>query len=150
MRQAVIDALKEDPAVTAVVGSRVYGRQGLLGGISRDVTPEAFDTDGRLMPSAVVVLEAAVIRTDIGGRNLIAGTQTVQVWVSCGYDRYTEIKAALKAARHVLHGKNFPPVEDVIAWADTRWASTSPELYDEALKVPTMFSRFDITYTETP
>jgi hypothetical protein len=148
MRQAVINALKADPDVIAIVGSRVYGRQGLLGGISVDATPEAFDTDGRLMPSLTVVLEAAVRRDDMGGSNLIAATQTVQVWALCGYGRYTDIKAALKATRPLLHGKRFTPVEDPIRWADTRWASTSPELYDESLRAPTMFSRFDITYTE--
>ena len=150
MRQAIIDALKADPDVVALVGSRVYGRQGILGGLSRDKTPEAFDTDGRLMPSVVVVLEAAVIRTDMGGSTLIAGTQTVQIWVACGYERYSDIKAVLKATRPILHGKRLTPVEYQIGWTDTRWASTSPELYDESLKVPTMFSRFDITYTETP
>jgi hypothetical protein len=148
MRQAIIDALKADAAVTAIVGQRVYGRQGILGGLSRDKTPEAFDTDGRLMPSITVVLEAAVIRTDMGGSTLITGTQTVQIWVACGYERYTDIKAVLKAIRPILHGKRFTPVEDQIGWTDTRWASTSPELYDETLRVPTMFSRFDITYTE--
>lgn len=148
MRQAIINALKADPDVTAIVGQRVYGRQGILGGLSVDKTPEAFDQDGRIMPSVVVVLEAAVIRTDMGGSTLIAATQTVQIWVACGYERYTDIKAVLKATRPLLHGKRLVPVEDPIGWTDTRWASTSPELYDETLKVPTMFSRFDITYTE--
>jgi hypothetical protein len=116
---------------------------------SRNKTPEAFDNDGRLMASLHVNLESAVVRNDMSSRDVLAGTQTVQVWASCAYG-YTEIKAALRAVRRALHGRQFTPDEDPVRWTDTRWASTSPELVEEAERTPTMFSRFDITYTETP
>lgn len=148
MRQAVVNALLSATDVTGIVGTRVYGRQGLIGVISRDTTPEAFDADGRLMPTISVNLESAVIRGEATTSDTIAATQTLQVWVACAYG-YTEIKAALKAVRRVLHRHTFTPVDDdTIRWSGTRWASTSPELWDEALREPTMFSRFDITYTE--
>ncbi len=152
MRRAIIERLKETPAVTAVVGQRVYGRQGLLGGVSRDLTPEAFNEDEQVMTSLVVVLESRVVRTDGDSRESIGSTQTFQVW-AVGVD-YPQIKQALHAARAALHrsterGAPLRAVEEPdVKWTDTRWASTSPELHDEALRAPTMFMRFDATITE--
>lgn len=152
MRQAVIDLLRSTPAVTDIVAGRVYGRQGLLGGVSRDQTPEAFTPDGAVQPSIVVVLESRVTREARDGIDEVSATQTIQVW-AVGHS-YPPVKQALRAARAVLHqtarrGVRIHPVDETtVRWTDTRWTSTSPELYDEALRAPTMFMRFDATVTE--
>lgn len=153
MREAIIQALRATNAVTDVTGNRIYGRQGLLGGISRDKTPEAFDESGRLMTSLTVNLESRVSREGRDGIGVISATQTFQVWAVSDYG-YGEIKQALTAVRQVLHrhakrGVHLTPVEETtVRWTDTNWASTSPELYDEPLRAPTMFMRFDATITE--
>ncbi len=154
MRQAVIDHLRRSSDLVEIVGNRIYGRQGLLGGISRDQTPEAFDADGRLQPSLVVVLESRVTREARDSLGVISATQTMQVWCLSAYG-YEPIKQALRLVRAELHRtanrsvRLIPVDEEGVAWTDTVWASTSPELHDADLQVPTMFSRFDATITET-
>lgn len=159
MRQAIINRLLADATVTAVVDGRVYSRAGVAGGVSRERTPEAFTSDGEVLPSLVVVLGVRSNRSDTyragSSHDDVESVQTIDVWclASTGPDPYAPIKQALIAVRKSLHGWRSPsaaPVADttVKAWTSTKWTDTSQELHDAALDAPTMFTRFDALIRE--
>lgn len=150
MRQAVIEALADDPAVAAVVGHRIYGREGPYGGVSRDRTPEAFTPDGDLLPSLVVVLEGrrSTERTNALGPETLPAEQTIAVW-ALQHEGYDQIKTLIRAVRWRLHrDRLLRPVTDPVRWVQTLWSDDSPETLDAALGVPAMVSRFRAVITE--
>jgi len=150
MRERIVQELLADPDVAAIVGTRVYGRSYLLGSVSQDATPDAFDGDGDLLATLVVVLEARTSRDAAGGSpDALVATQGVAVWALHQRD-YAVVKAALRAVRARLHrARGLQPVlETELGWSQTVWTDTTPETLDPALQVPAMASRFACTVIE--
>ena len=152
MRAAVIARLLGTPAVTAIAGQRVYGRQGPYGGVSKEATPEAFTADGDLLPSVVVWLEGRAngAERDRQGRDTLTARQTIAVGLleQEGYGHVGQLRRAVKAALHQAQPRLEALEEDGIKWADTAWAEDSPELIDPALEVPILIVRFVAVITE--
>lgn len=148
MRQAIVNALLEDAGAAAIVGARVYGAQGALGGISRDLTPEAFSADLDLLPSIVVRMETRSARPDRLGRGVIAASQIIALWCyeQSGYDL---IASVIRAAKQLLHfNASLRPVADPVNWTETRWTDDTPEQVDGALGVPVRVSRYQAVIVE--
>ncbi len=153
MRQAVVDALKGDQRVAALVGDRVYVGIGPMGGISRQLTPEAFtQPDGELLPSIVVKLGPCVaVEGRPMGPDALPATQFIELWVYHHTD-YRVIYEVIRAAKAVLAvNASLRPVEDPVAWAQTRWDSEpfgeqiDPNLTPPA---PVVMSRYAATVRE--
>jgi hypothetical protein len=143
VRAATIAALKASSEVTALVGTRVYPRQGLEGGISNQGTPEAFTAEGDLLPSIVVTLETRTAETTRGGApKRIKAIQVIALWVyqARGYDPLWEV---VRRAKRVLHRTGpMEPVTDPVSWLDTDWASDTAELVDQDLGAALIVSRY--------
>jgi hypothetical protein len=144
-----VAALLADPTVSAIVGQRVYLARGPFGGISRELTPEAF-SDGDLLTSVVVRMESrdAIPGRPIGGA--IVAVQVIALWV---YDQhsYDPIFEVIRAARRLLDRAPPPaPVADAVAWAETVWQGDGPEVLDAAMEppCPVVTSRYAATIRE--
>jgi hypothetical protein len=154
VREAVIAALKADAGVAAVVGTRVLGRDfasWAAGALSPETTPEAFDADGELAATLVVVLEGRV--ADDTRRpsdpDHLPGRQVIAVWALAR--SFAEVKAALRAVKRVLGrgvAARFEAVNDPVRWTATHWTGDSAELTDQALNVPAMVARFNAIIEE--
>lgn len=142
--------LRADEGVQAVVGPRVYERQGPYGGVAKEIAPEAFDADGDLLPSLVVQMETRTTRAQSLGRDRIAATQTIAVFAVAerGYEAQEQALRAVLACLHNLRGLR--PVHDThMAVAEIQWAEDTGALIDEALGVPMLASRFAAAITQT-
>lgn len=150
MRAAIVKALREDPAVAAIVGDRVFGLRTGAGQmrLSEQDTPGAFTADGVLLPSLVVVLGASTTLDDpLGPDSLVVEQRFV---VAAAARDYSSAWSAINAARRRLdyHGRAdmgaLTPIEtpEVLAWQRTRVIEVGPEADLEPLgapHVPAMF-----------
>lgn len=148
MRAAIVQLLRQTPAVTNVVADRIFERQGPYGGVSRDQTPDAFGPDGDLLPSLVVQMETRTVRTDRPGRDAIAATQTIAVFAMSQFG-YTAQEDALRAVLSTLDGlRGLRPLDDThVACAEIRWVEDTGALLDPALEVPLLASRYAAVLT---
>lgn len=151
MRAAIVQRLSTDPAVTAIVGPRVYERQGVYGGVSRDLTPEAFNDDGDLLACLVVQMETRTVRPDRPGRDAIAANQVIAVFALAQH-RYEQQEAALRAVTASLDGlRGLTPLKDThVRCVEIRWSEDTGALLDPALQVPMLASRFVAAITFRP
>lgn len=149
MRPAVINALLASPEVTELVGTRVYGRQGLEGGVNSQDTPEAYTPEGELLPTIVVTLDPRTAeRTRGGAPATIRAHQLFSLWVyqQRGYDELWEI---VRRGKRVLHrNRNLTPVKDPINWLDTDWDTDTAELVDPDLGASYIRSTYDALITD--
>lgn len=143
MRQAVINRLAADPAIDALVDGRIYGQIGDRGGISRNLTPEAFTVDGDLLLSLVVRMGVRVNDSERHPISLpgLHSRQSVFVEALCGVgvNPYDGIDQALRAVRRRLCLWEFPkPVNEsqVKAWPETTFNHFGQPYIDEALQCP--------------
>lgn len=137
--------------VTALVGARVYGRRGRLGGISPDLTPEAFTGDGEILPSLVVVEEVRdAAQATKGGPPLdIHSVHSLAVWCyqHGGYDVVDDL---LRAVRGVLHRHTPAGPLAGLVWIDCRWDSDGPDQVDPDIGLDACLrvARFNVTTRE--
>jgi hypothetical protein len=107
-------------------GIYAYEDTGLLG-FSRDSIPAAFDSNGRVKPSCVVKVRAAIPDSQIRDEDaqLMSYRQVVEIWLyeALGYDT---ILAATVRAFALLHGKR-------IASRKLLWAGDLPTFFDEGM-----------------
>jgi hypothetical protein len=147
----VVNALLDDPAVSALVGDRVYVGRGPFGGISKQVTPGAFDADGDLAVSVVVKLanrDRVAGRTF--GRDAIDATQVIDLWVYDQWD-YDRILDVVRACKRRLNGaRDLRPVDDPVRWAETVWTGDGPEGLDQSFEpdLPFILSRYSARITD--
>lgn len=151
MRRAIVERLRADAAVQAVVAGRVYQRQGPYGGVSRDYTPDAFGPDGDLLPSLVVRMETRTVRPDRPGRDAIAANHVVAVFAVAQHG-YQAQEDALRAVIACLDGlRGLQPLDDLhVRCAEIRWSEDTGALLDPALQVPMLASRFVAATTFRP
>lgn len=139
--------LAADAGVQSTCGARIYGRQGVYGGISREYTPEAFDADGDLLPSLVVQLETRTTRAQSLSRDLIVATQVIAVFALAQHG-YGAQETALRAVLAALHNRRgLEPVADPMRCAEITWTEDTGALLDPALEVPMLASRFAAAVT---
>lgn len=153
MRRAIIDRLLDTEEITAVVGDRVYGREGPYGGVSEQATPEAFTDDGALRPSLVVWLEGRTATTGAtrSGRETTTAQQVIAVAVMAerGYGEIRPLVRKVKRALHHPPPRALTPVDEPgVAWTDTAWASDSPDLVDPETGRPYVVTRFAAVINE--
>ena len=123
----VVAYLQADTALTAILTGGIYANSELgREGITQDSCPDCFDSNGYLLPCAIVKQRGDIPDTriaDEAGR-IIAQSLMVEVWL---YEDvgYTAIDAAKARLFSILHGHKFNS-----AWpAD--WAFTTPPMRDE-------------------
>lgn len=154
MRQRIVQTLRQDPGVSALVGDRVYIGRGALGGISREETPEAFDQMGDVLASIVVRLETRSADPERPqGRDALVAQQIIGLYV---YDQrdYDRIFAVVRAIRTLLHQPRpigrLKPVSDPVIWTDTAWFEDTAEQIDQSLNggTPVVTTRFVATIRE--
>ena len=155
IRDHALQRVLATPAVTALTGPRVFTRRGPFGGLSLDETPGAFDTDGDLKPSIVLVEEARVAAepTKQGPPRALTAVHILAAY--CyergydygGYDRIDRMLAGLKTALHLHAGG---PLPSGVVWIESRWTSDGPDQVDtsETIRACVRVARFDITTTE--
>lgn len=151
MRKAVVEALKADPRVAGIVAGRIYVGVNERGGISRSLTKEAFTQDGELLPSIVVKLGPRVPHED-RTRQTAWAIQFLELWVYA--ETYEPIYEAIAAAKPVLDfTTTLRPLEDAVAWTETRWdGEPQGEQLDPNLTParPVVMTRYAATVRELP
>lgn len=160
MRAAIVQALLADPGVAALVGARVYPRVAVWGGLPTPEVeaaggpPSAFTPEGDLVGAAVVVIMSARARhpDDRGEGTRIRAVQTFSLFVyapeGLGGDAYAVIREVHRAARRVLHRQALTPLEEDVAWLDTRWGMTGAELVEAPRNIPVIEARYDAIVTD--
>lgn len=151
IRDHALQRVLATPAVTAITGDRVFTRRGPFGGLSLDETPGAFDGDGDLKPSVVLVEEARVAAepTKQGPPRALTAVHILAAYCyeRGGYDQIDAILAGLKQALH-LHAAG--PLPSGVVWIESRWASDGPDQVDtgETIRASVRVARFDVTTME--
>lgn len=102
MIDAIVDLLRNDPALSAILSGGVHR----AAEISRQATPDAFDQRRELRPCALVKQETAIP----WGPHADSGRLFVTVWF---YDRagYSSIEAARKRVYQLLHRTKLTPAD---------------------------------------
>ena len=139
-----MNALLATPDVANLVGTRIYVRRGAWGGLSRELTPEAYSGDDELLPSIVVTLEARTTAPGRGGfgPDALVATQTIALWcyAQSGYDVIDQMVRAAK--RRLNRARDLEPVSDPVHWIETTWAADTGDVVDPVLDVPLVASRY--------
>jgi hypothetical protein len=156
VRAAVVAALLADAGVAALVGTRVYPRLGLFGGLEAEGST-AITADGELAgPTIVVALESRTRHDDDRGAQNERTIRAVQTFVllvyapeGMGGDAYRAIREVHLAARRLLHRRPLVPLEETqVRWLDTRWTAFGPDQVEAPRQLPVVAGHYDAVITD--
>lgn len=120
--------LESDATLMALAEGGIYPYTSLPNpGISRDTTPEAFDSDGYLLPIIVVKARAPIPDSRVADiREKIVGVnQATEFWLYEA-DSYATIDLMLTRIFNILHGYKFG------GFWPTQWIYTTGPLMDDS------------------
>lgn len=135
LRQAVKAELAGDATLVTILTGGVFDRRG----ISRTLTPNAYDTDGTLKPCAVVALETAVPVGPHPDYRMERVFFVVYLYEEEG-NAYAGIDVAKQRIKALLHQQTVTTTPDTV-W-EIRHADSLGDSYDETLRAEMTYERF--------